>query len=261
MHITTISITKARTINVGNFESVRIEFGATAELDRNEMHSNAVGELDAYVTHELEARCPASAVTVQAGKQRPETFAVSRDLPVHPGFTEQPVIQDDRRVAANHGQPPMAHQEVPGNLTPPVKRKRRTKDEIAADAIREFQAQQMPQHHPLSEAQSRLAPNGLADVAQIKPDSGQVAVGRQPREDAHPSAGPVPSVGRTVGTTETEVQFADVQAALMRYMRSNGVAAMQSLIQTTAGTANIAAAPREKWAELYHAAGGDPLAA
>jgi hypothetical protein len=258
VHITTISITKARTINVGNFESVRIEFGATAELDRNEMHSNAVAELDAYVTHELEARCPVSAVTVQAGKQRPETFAVSHDLPAHPGFTEQPVIQDDRRVAANHGQPPMAHQEVPGNLTPPVKRKRRTKDEIAADAIREFQAKHTAQE---SNVHLRLAPDGLADVTQIRPDSGQVAVGRQPRDDSHPAAGPVPSVGRTVGTTETEVQFADVQAALMRYMRSNGVAAMQSLIQTTAGTANIAAAPREKWAELYHAAGGDPLAA
>ena len=234
MRITTIAITKSRTVNIGNFESVRVEFGATAELEYGEDYNRCVAELEAHVTHEVESRCPQPAASVKA----PAGYVAPRE-PIP--------MPEEYKPAANATHPPMSQQGVQA----PPKRKRRTKEEIAADAIAEYQAK-MSIPAPMS--------TGPADVSALQPDDGRYATGRSVKVENAPQPGAVPAVGRTVGATETQVTFPDVQAAVMAYLRSFGSSAMTKLIKDHTGSASLLSAKPETWAALYAAAGGDPLA-
>ena len=49
MRVKTISVMRHRTINRGNFESTRLEFGATAELDDDDIYEVAMDVLDKMV--------------------------------------------------------------------------------------------------------------------------------------------------------------------------------------------------------------------
>ena len=110
MRITTITVTKSRTVNLGNFESAKVEFSATCELDYGENYDGTVSELNHLVDAELAARCPTpSSVKAHAGQ--------------------------NSKLAENLT--PTAAPVAP--LSP---RKRRTKAEMQADAVAEFIARQ-----------------------------------------------------------------------------------------------------------------------
>ena len=266
MRVTTITITKSRTVNIGNFESVKVEFGASAELDYGDGYTDCVRQLEDLVTQELQSRCPPSAATIK------EAGVPARVEPVYLAPTQETVAARTEAVAAemygyahnhpdytgpmqavNHNHPPMAHQ---GPLNPMLpedkpKRTRRTKAQIEADAVAAFQAQQRPaapQHERL-----QLAPDGLADFRTgAIPPSG-MAAGRQPSSGYIPNP-PIPAQPAGYGATETQPTYADLATAAMAYTRAHGSQAWLQLLQGIAGTVSLPSVPKDRYSAVYNAA-------
>jgi hypothetical protein len=67
MKITEVRLVKARTVNVGNYESVRIEFGIEATVNQEAGSPEAearIKEVIDFVDRRLAAMCPPSSVTM-----------------------------------------------------------------------------------------------------------------------------------------------------------------------------------------------------
>ena len=76
MKVKTISVLRSRTVNLGNFESTKVEFGATADIEDDENEAAALKKLDLIVKDRMKlvvGRIIAKRDAEEAGEASPDT--------------------------------------------------------------------------------------------------------------------------------------------------------------------------------------------